>query len=171
VSGLRPVGETRGTQFRNPAVWAIAALPLFLLTKNVATAGVVTIDRFEYWICGLVPILVYFGLEWLKNSGRTGLIDVFSIGLAAWLFTLAGYLVLQLTFLSETFEFPMQEKFGYSSPISTAMTSVIYVVFGSICGSLLNIKSYKTKIAAHFATAFFVSSLNWMLFFVLVFAI
>lgn len=173
TDGLRPVDETRDVNFVHPAFWLIvlAALPLFLLTKNVATAGAVTVDRLEYWFCGLLPLIAYYGLGRLENSGRTGLKDVFLIGIAAWLLSLVAYLVLQLTFLSETFEFPMQEKFGYSSPLSTAMTSGIYVTFGSLCALLPYIRRYRADAEARLASAAFVLALNWAMFFTLVFVI
>jgi hypothetical protein len=148
-----------------------AALLLFLLTKNIASAGAVTVDRFEYWICGLVPVMAYYGLERLEISSRTGLKGVFLIGLTAWLLTLVAYLLLQLTFLSEVVEFPIQEKFGYASPISTAIVSGVYVSFGSLGTLLLRIKSYKADATAHFVGAALAFALNWVLFFILVFAL
>jgi hypothetical protein len=173
AGGLRPVNETRGVNLVHPAFWLIvlAALPLFLLTKNVATAGVVTVDRLEYWFCGLLPLVAYCGLRRLEKSRWTGLKDVFSIGVAAWLLSLVAYLVLQLTFLSETFEFPMQEKFGYSSPISTAMTSGIYVAFGSLFALSPYIRRQKVETGGRLASAAFALALNWVMFFTLVFVI
>lgn len=173
TGGLRPVDETRGAKLVHPAFWliALAALPLFLLTKNVASAGAVTVDRLEYWFCGLVPLIAYYGLRRLENSGRIGLKDVFSIGVAAWLLSLVTYLVLQLTFLSETFEFPMQEKFGYSSPISMAFTSGIYVALGSLFAVSPCIRRRRIEMGGRLASTASALVLNWVMFFTLVFVI
>lgn len=167
------MNETRGANLVHPAFWLIvlAALPLFLLTKNIATAGAVTVDRLEYWFCGLLPLMAYYGLGRLENSGRTGLKNVFLIGVAAWLLSLVAYLVLQLSFLSETFEFPLQEKFGYSSPISTALTSGIYVALGSLCALSPFIKRHGVETGGRLASAAFALALNWAMFFTLVFVI
>ncbi|MEQ1520171.1 MAG: hypothetical protein ABL936_02765 [Aestuariivirga sp.] len=165
--------KTHGKYLGRPGFWAVfpAALLLFLLAKNIASASTITVDRFEYWIVGLAPVLAYYGLGRLENSGRTGLKDVFSIGIAAWLLALVAYLVLQLTFLSEVLQFPIQEKFGYASPLSFAISSAVYVAFGSIGAFLLFLHRYRRDPATRFATAILALALNWVMFFTLVFAI
>lgn len=161
--------EARGTDRRRPVFWVLfpAALLLFLLAKNIATSGAVTIDRFEYWFVGLLPILAYYGLDRLINPGRDRFGQVFSAGLAAWILTLAAYLALQFVFVSEVFEFPIQEKFGYATPASSAVTAGIYATAGFGCSLLLprhNSTAGLGTIAVVFVT-------NWLLFFSLVFAI
>jgi hypothetical protein len=173
MSGLRPVDKTHGKYLGRPVFWAVlpAALLLFLLAKNIASASAITVDRFEYWIVGLAPVLAYYGLGRLEDSGRRGLKDVFSTGIAAWLLTLVAYLILQLTFLSEVLQFPIQEKFGYASPLSFAMSSAVYAAFGSLGAFVLFMHRFRRDAAARFATVILALVLNWAMFFMLVFAV
>jgi hypothetical protein len=76
-----------------------------------------------------------------------------------------------LTFLSEILLFPIQEKFGYASPISIAVSSGVYAAFGSLGTFLPFINRYRRGAGSRFATTIFALALNWAMFFTLVFAI
>ncbi|WP_257167842.1 hypothetical protein [Bradyrhizobium sp. SRS-191] len=91
---LKEDGGRRNLPSLGPAILqtglVVAACALFVIAKSIATGGRVHIDDVEYWIVGVVPVALLYGLSLLvaRAAPKTGRDAIAKRLIATWIVTL-----------------------------------------------------------------------------------
>jgi hypothetical protein len=160
------ISGVRSSRAWVPALVTAYAL-LFLVGKHISSAGSVTLDQFQYWIAGILPVAIA-SLAIQQAPGP--LMSLGKLTLYTWATSLGLFVILRMTHLAAGIEQPLYalvRSRGYGFYL---WASVLYCLLGYLAVSLASLAA-RTFSNSYVRLALPTVGLTAALFFVLVFLI
>jgi len=106
---------------------------LFTVSKYITSGGRITLSQPEYWLLGSIPVLALLLVSgWFRKPTARSTVFEQTFLVWCWLFSLAAFISLRSSLLSETFEFPLYEALNYNPLLCYVPLAVIYSAFGFV---------------------------------------
>lgn len=109
---------------------------LFLMGKNIASEGAVTLDQAELWIAGMVPFALVYAMA-RRLAGDLLAVRIVRRWMFTWIIILAGFIVMRARFITEAAELRLYEWLGYKSFVSHLLLSAFYVTAGYAVAAII----------------------------------
>ncbi len=145
----------------------------FVISKHLTSAGAVTLDNFAYWGIGLCPIILILLISgFLRRSQKYLQVDEIFFA-TIWIVSLLNFIILRVLIISEAYEIPIYSALKYNILFSYLTLSALYALYGTTL--VVTIKALFGRAIAfrspHIALVLVGFSINFVMFFVFVFAI